>query len=95
MITNKQILTEVEQLSRLFKDGEADIPSMWNCFWPCLAAMFCYYYGLSPCLVISYFCRITKCSSDGDSSFCIGGFCSWVVYDVVYSKFQSIVPLHS
>lgn len=40
MITNKQILTEVEQLSRLFKDGEADIPSMWNCFWPGLAAMF-------------------------------------------------------
>lgn len=40
MITNKQILTEVEQLSRLFKDGEADIPSMWNCFWQGLAAMF-------------------------------------------------------
>lgn len=40
MITNKQILTEVEQLSRSFKDGEADIPSMWNCFWPGLAAMF-------------------------------------------------------
>ena len=40
MITNKHILTEVEQLSRLFKDGEADIPSMWNCFWPGLAAMF-------------------------------------------------------
>ena len=40
MITNKQILTEVEQLSRLFKGGEAEIPSMWTCFWPGLAAMF-------------------------------------------------------
>lgn len=96
MITNKQILTEVEQLSRLFKDGEADIPSMWNCFWPGLAAMF--WLLLWPIAMFSYkviFCRITKCSSDGDSSFCIGGFCCWVVYDVVYSKFQSIVPLHS
>ncbi|WP_228267447.1 conjugal transfer entry exclusion protein TraS [Klebsiella electrica] len=39
MITNKQILQEVEQLKELFNDGGAEIPPMWQCFWPGLAAM--------------------------------------------------------
>lgn len=39
MITNKQVLQEVEQLKFLFKEGEAEIPTMWQCYWPGLAAM--------------------------------------------------------
>lgn len=39
MITNKQIFNEVEQLKVLFKNEEAEIPSIWKCFWPGLGVM--------------------------------------------------------
>lgn len=39
MITNKQILYEVEQLKELLNDSGAEIPPMWQCFWPGLFAM--------------------------------------------------------
>lgn len=39
MITNKQILSEVEQLRDLFQEGENEIPSLWKCFYPGLCVM--------------------------------------------------------
>jgi len=39
MLTNKQILQEVDHLKVLFKEGGSEIPSMWRCFWPGLTAM--------------------------------------------------------
>ena len=39
MITNKQITDEVEHLKTLFKNGETEIPSMFKCFLPGMAAM--------------------------------------------------------
>ncbi|TGN40806.1 conjugal transfer protein TraS [Klebsiella oxytoca] len=40
MITNKQILQEVEVLKSKFKAGESEIPKMWRCFWPGLSMLF-------------------------------------------------------
>ena len=39
MITNKVILQEIESLKALFNNGESEIASMWQCFWPGLTAL--------------------------------------------------------
>lgn len=39
MITNKQILQEVEDLKLKLKSGETEIPSMWCCFWPWISVL--------------------------------------------------------
>ncbi|HAT1582293.1 conjugal transfer protein TraS [Klebsiella oxytoca] len=39
MITNKQILQEVEDLKLKLKSGETEIPSMWCCFWPGISVL--------------------------------------------------------
>lgn len=39
MISNKQILSEVEELKKVFNGGNTEIPSMWACFKPGIAAL--------------------------------------------------------
>ena len=39
MISNKQILQEVERLKINFKNGDVEVPNMWRCFWPGLSIM--------------------------------------------------------
>ena len=54
MITNKQILQEVEELKFKFKTGETEIPTMWRCLWPGLSVM-----GLMICLpLVLYGCQM-------------------------------------
>ncbi|HHA1672045.1 TPA: conjugal transfer entry exclusion protein TraS [Enterobacter roggenkampii] len=38
MISNQQILSEVEKLKALFSEGATEIPSMWSCFKPGVVA---------------------------------------------------------